>query len=73
MGSAGILAARSVVSHPPHAGAARGFLAAISNGVQWVVTEPVTVSDEDIAQFAAQVTCNARYTQRDVPARPAKN
>ena len=45
-----------------------------TEGVQWIVmTEPVTVSDEDIAQFAAQVTFNARYTQRDVPARPAKN
>jgi carbonic anhydrase len=32
--------------------------------------EPVTVSDEDIAQFAAQVTFNARNTQRVLPTRP---
>jgi carbonic anhydrase len=41
-----------------------------TEGVQWLVlTQPVTVSDEDIAQFAAQVSFNARLTQRDVPAR----
>lgn len=42
-----------------------------TEGVQWVVMkEPVTVSDEDIAQFAAQVTFNARNTQRVLPTRP---
>jgi carbonic anhydrase len=41
--------------------------------VQWIVmTEPVCVSGEDIAQFAAQVNFNARYTQRSVPVRPAR-
>jgi hypothetical protein len=34
--------------------------------------EVVTVSDEDMAQFAAQISFNARYTQRDPPARPSK-
>jgi carbonic anhydrase len=44
-----------------------------TEGVQWIVmTEPVYVSDEDLAQFAAQVSFNARYTQRNVPARPAR-
>lgn len=44
-----------------------------TEGVQWIVmTEPVYVSDGDIAQFAAQVSFNARYTQRNVPARPAR-
>jgi len=44
-----------------------------TEGVQWLVlTQPVTVSDEDIAQFAAQISFNARLTQRDVPARPSK-
>jgi len=44
-----------------------------TEGVQWVVlTQPVTVSDEDIAQFAAQISFNARLTQRNVPARPSK-
>jgi carbonic anhydrase len=43
-----------------------------TEGVQWVVmTQPVTVSDEDLAQFAAQVSFNSRYTQRNVPARPS--
>ena len=40
-----------------------------TEGVQWVVLrKPVTVSDEDMAQFAAQIDFNARYAQRDVPA-----
>ena len=44
-----------------------------TEGVQWVVlTQPVTVSDEDIAQFAAQISFNARLTQRSVPARPSR-
>ena len=44
-----------------------------TEGVQWLVlTQPVTVSDEDIAQFAAQISFNARLTQRDVPARPSR-
>jgi carbonic anhydrase len=39
-----------------------------TEGVQWVVmTQPAEVSDEDLAQFAAQVNFNARYTQRSVP------
>jgi carbonic anhydrase len=41
-----------------------------SEGVKWVVmTNPKRVSDEDIAQFAAQVSYNARLTQRRVPQR----
>ena len=44
-----------------------------TEGVQWVVMkEVVTVSDEDMAQFAAQISFNARYTQRAVPARPSE-
>lgn len=40
-----------------------------TEGVQWVVLrKAVTVSDEDMAQFAGQIDFNARYTQRDVPA-----
>lgn len=39
-----------------------------TEGVKWVVMrEPVTVSDEDMAQFAARISFNARYTQRSVP------
>jgi carbonic anhydrase len=39
-----------------------------SEGVKWVLmTQPVEVSDEDFAQFAAQVNFNARFTQRSVP------
>jgi hypothetical protein len=30
----------------------------------------VSVLDEDMAQFAARINFNARYTQRAVPARP---
>ncbi len=42
-----------------------------TEGVKWVVmSEPVTVSDEDMAQFAARISFNARYTQRAVPSRP---
>jgi carbonic anhydrase len=29
--------------------------------------DPVTVSDEDMAQFANQISFNARYVQRVVP------
>ena len=36
-----------------------------TEGVQWIVmTEPVTVSDEDMAQFAERIHFNARFTQR---------
>jgi carbonic anhydrase len=36
-----------------------------TEGVKWVVfTQPVTVSDEDIAQFAERIHFNARYVQR---------
>jgi carbonic anhydrase len=36
-----------------------------TEGVPWIVmTEPVTVSDEDIAQFAERIHFNARFTQR---------
>ena len=36
-----------------------------TEGVQWVVmSEPVTVSDEDIAQFAERIHFNARLVQR---------
>jgi carbonic anhydrase len=39
-----------------------------TEGVKWVLmTQPVEVSDEDFAQFAAQINFNARYTQRSVP------
>ena len=37
-----------------------------TEGVQWVVmSEPVTVSDEDMAQFAARISFNARPVQRE--------
>jgi carbonic anhydrase len=36
-----------------------------TEGVQWVVmSEPVTVSDEDMAQFAERIHFNARPVQR---------
>jgi carbonic anhydrase len=36
-----------------------------SEGVRWIVmTEPVTVSDEDMAQFAERIHFNARFVQR---------
>jgi carbonic anhydrase len=36
-----------------------------TEGVHWIVlTEPVTVSDEDIAQFAERIHFNARFVQR---------
>jgi carbonic anhydrase len=36
-----------------------------TEGVQWIVmTEPVTISDEDMAQFAERIHFNARVTQR---------
>ena len=39
-----------------------------SEGVKWIVLrDPVTVSDEDMAQFADQISFNARYVQRVVP------
>jgi carbonic anhydrase len=44
-----------------------GFLTTppCTEGVQWIVmTEPVTVSDEDMAQFAERIHFNARSTQR---------
>jgi carbonic anhydrase len=42
-----------------------------TEGVQWIVMkEPVTISDEDIAQFAERIHFNARLVQRRVPARP---
>ena len=38
-----------------------------TEGVQWIVmTEPVTISDEDIAQFAERIHFNARFTQRQL-------
>jgi len=38
-----------------------------SEGVKWIVMrDPVTVSDEDLAQLAGQVSFNARYVQRRV-------
>lgn len=38
-----------------------------TEGVQWIVMkDPVTVSDEDIAQFAERIHFNARYVQRSV-------
>lgn len=44
-----------------------------TEGVQWVVmTEPVTVSDEDMAQFAERLRFNARYVQRQVGAPGAR-
>jgi carbonic anhydrase len=42
-----------------------------TEGVEWVVMlEPITVLDEDMAQFAARISFNARYTQREVPTHP---
>jgi carbonic anhydrase len=42
-----------------------------TEGVQWVVMdEPVTVSDEDIAQFAERIHFNARPVQRSVRLAP---
>jgi carbonic anhydrase len=39
-----------------------------TEGVQWfVMREPLTVSDEDIAQFAERIHFNAREVQRSVP------
>lgn len=36
-----------------------------TEGVQWIVmTEPVTVSDEDMAQFTERIHFNARFIQR---------
>jgi carbonic anhydrase len=41
--------------------------------VQWIVMlEPVTISDEHMAQFASRISFNARYAQRNVPDRPKK-
>lgn len=38
-----------------------------TEGVRWIVmSEPVTVSDEDMAQFAQRIHFNARYVQRTV-------
>lgn len=38
-----------------------------TEGVSWIVmAEPLTVSDEDIAQFAKRIPFNARYVQRDL-------
>jgi hypothetical protein len=31
------------------------------------MVQPVEVPGEDLAQLAAQISFNARYTQRDVP------
>ena len=42
-----------------------------TEGVQWVVMdEPVTASDEDIAQFAQRIHFNARPVQRNVRLAP---
>jgi carbonic anhydrase len=44
-----------------------------TEGVQWVVmTDPVTISDEDIAQFAERIHFNARLVQRELPVQPRK-
>jgi carbonic anhydrase len=44
-----------------------------TEGVQWVVMrDPVTISDEDIAQFAERIHFNARLVQRAVPVQPRK-
>jgi carbonic anhydrase len=44
-----------------------------TEGVQWIVmTHPVTISDEDIAQFAERIHFNARLVQREVPAQPRR-
>ena len=38
-----------------------------TEGVRWVVfAQPVTVSDEDIAQFAERIHFNARFVQREL-------
>jgi carbonic anhydrase len=38
-----------------------------TEGVQWVVMrEPVTISDEDMAQFAERIHFNARFVQRQL-------
>jgi carbonic anhydrase len=45
-----------------------------TEGVNWIVmTDPKTISDEDIAQFAERVHFNARLVQRSIPARPTKS
>jgi carbonic anhydrase len=39
-----------------------------TEGVHWVVMQdPVTISGEDIAQFAERVHLNARFVQRRLP------
>jgi carbonic anhydrase len=44
-----------------------------TEGVRWLVLEePVTVSDEDIAQFAERIHFNARYVQRRVGQFPGR-
>lgn len=44
---------------------------ACTEGVKWVIMlQPVTVLDEDMAQFAARISFNARYIQRNVPNKP---
>ena len=40
---------------------------ACTEGVKWIVmTQPITVSDEDMAQLAARIDFNARPVQRSV-------
>jgi carbonic anhydrase len=42
---------------------------ACTEGVKWIVmAQPVKVSDEDMAQFAARISFNARYVQRSIKA-----
>jgi carbonic anhydrase len=44
-----------------------------TEGVRWIVLQdPVTVSDEDIAQFAERIHFNARLVQRRVGAFPGR-
>jgi carbonic anhydrase len=44
-----------------------------TEGVKWIVMkDPVTVSDEDMAQFAERIHFNARLVQRRVPTHPPK-
>jgi carbonic anhydrase len=44
-----------------------------TEGVRWLVLEePVTVSDEDIAQFAERIRFNARYVQRRIGQFPGR-
>jgi carbonic anhydrase len=42
-----------------------------TEGVLWIVmTDPVAISDEDIAQFAERIHFNARLVQRELSVQP---